>query len=98
MCWLSLCDDVLSILMYLLSFFFFSSRRRHTRCALVTGVQTCALPICVQSMGGRLGEWAGAASEIALSRFPKNRPLSRARRPGVAAHARRLCPESQFGI
>src|SRR3546814_817040 len=26
--------------------FFFSSRRRHTRCALVTGVQTCALPFC----------------------------------------------------
>src|SRR3546814_10175031 len=30
----------------LIMFFFFSSRRRHTRCALVTGVQTCALPIC----------------------------------------------------
>src|SRR3546814_4791398 len=29
--------------------FFFSSRRRHTRCALVTGVQTCALPICLRS-------------------------------------------------
>src|SRR3546814_20970952 len=28
-----------------LVWFFFSSRRRHTRCALVTGVQTCALPI-----------------------------------------------------
>src|SRR3546814_17243798 len=28
-----------------LCFFFFASRRRHTRCALVTGVQTCALPI-----------------------------------------------------
>src|SRR3546814_6841029 len=28
-----------------LYFFFFASRRRHTRCALVTGVQTCALPI-----------------------------------------------------
>src|SRR3546814_13015890 len=28
-------------------FFFFSSRRRHTRCALVTGVQTCALPIFI---------------------------------------------------
>src|SRR3546814_4197649 len=27
--------------------FFFSSRRRHTICALVTGVQTCALPICI---------------------------------------------------
>src|SRR3546814_2901352 len=32
-------------LLYAYVFFFFSSRRRHTRCALVTGVQTCALPI-----------------------------------------------------
>src|SRR3546814_6820382 len=31
-------------------FFFFSSRRRHTRCALVAGVQTCALPICGRSV------------------------------------------------
>src|SRR3546814_10916534 len=30
------------------SLFFFSSRRRHTRCALVTGVQTCAHPIFVE--------------------------------------------------
>src|SRR3546814_16250450 len=30
---------------YITVYFFFSSRRRHTRCALVTGVQTCALPI-----------------------------------------------------
>src|SRR3546814_8437241 len=30
---------------YIFDFFFFSGRRRHTRCALVTGVQTCALPI-----------------------------------------------------
>src|SRR3546814_5185812 len=29
--------------------FFFSSRRRHTRCALVTGVQTCALPIYIKA-------------------------------------------------
>src|SRR3546814_17755214 len=36
--------DVLDVLFCCL-FFFFSSRRRHTRCALVTGVQTCALPI-----------------------------------------------------
>src|SRR3546814_4196019 len=35
--------------------FFFSSRRRHTRCALVTGVQTCALPI-----SGWLGMISGA--------------------------------------
>src|SRR3546814_4361755 len=39
-----LCSDLyLSVF-----FFFFSSRRRHTRCALVTGVQTCALPISMQ--------------------------------------------------
>src|SRR3546814_8130406 len=34
--------------MYFFHMFFFSSRRRHTRCALVTGVQTCALPICLR--------------------------------------------------
>src|SRR3546814_986243 len=39
--------------------FFFSSRRRHTRCALVTGVQTCALPICPGS-----GRGGGAAVEV----------------------------------
>src|SRR3546814_9009024 len=32
-------------------YFFFSSRRRHTRCALVTGVQTCALPIYSEATG-----------------------------------------------
>src|SRR3546814_4484509 len=36
----------------ILIWFFFSSRRRHTRCALVTGVQTCALPIFFDN-GGR---------------------------------------------
>src|SRR3546814_5064904 len=41
---LSLCL-IVSLLCFYFSFFF-SSRRRHTRCALVTGVQTCALPIC----------------------------------------------------
>src|SRR3546814_6693574 len=39
-------------------FFFFSSRRRHTRCALVTGVQTCALPISFAS-------WADLSRTIA---------------------------------
>src|SRR3546814_10275857 len=41
-------------------FFFFSSRRRHTRCALVTGVQTCALPISD----------AGQAPGISSARIP----------------------------
>src|SRR3546814_5043171 len=35
----------LMLLLCVMLCFFFSSRRRHTRCALVTGVQTCALPI-----------------------------------------------------
>src|SRR3546814_16257654 len=38
---------LLSVDLCLLLLFFFSSRRRHTSCALVTGVQTCALPIWV---------------------------------------------------
>src|SRR3546814_15955477 len=37
------------------SVFFFSSRRRHTRCALVTGVQTCALPILIVEGADRFG-------------------------------------------
>src|SRR3546814_9970051 len=36
---------MMNIFLFFCSVFFFSSRRRHTRCALVTGVQTCALPI-----------------------------------------------------
>src|SRR3546814_8838657 len=49
MYWLLVCiiDEFFMCVFYL---FFFSSRRRHTRCALVTGVQTCALPIWVQSV------------------------------------------------
>src|SRR3546814_1991457 len=40
--------------------FFFSSRRRHTRCALVTGVQTCALPISGRTLApGDAKGWDG---------------------------------------
>src|SRR3546814_1927938 len=42
-------SDSLILKYYFVCFFFFSSRRRHTRCALVTGVQTCALPIYKQN-------------------------------------------------
>src|SRR3546814_7862238 len=40
--------DLLLVALFVSVTFFFSSRRRHTRCALVTGVQTCALPICMR--------------------------------------------------
>src|SRR3546814_15972043 len=39
------CYVQLGLVISVVCFFVFSSRRRHTRCALVTGVQTCALPI-----------------------------------------------------
>src|SRR3546814_4866571 len=38
---------------FLVCIFFFSSRRRHTSCALVTGVQTCALPISLSDFWHR---------------------------------------------
>src|SRR3546814_10806731 len=46
-------------------FFFFSSRRRHTRCALVTGVQTCALPI-YRRPGGNILCGCGNARWLSL--------------------------------
>src|SRR3546814_1570687 len=51
--------------------FFFSSRRRHTRCALVTGVQTCALPIL----------WVALGLSVALSLRRERAGASRWTRP-----------------
>src|SRR3546814_4863359 len=54
---------IFSVVVYfdVLFVFFFSSRRRHTRCALVTGVQTCALPISFVNFENsgtpRVGDW-----------------------------------------
>src|SRR3546814_19287606 len=50
--------------------FFFSSRRRHTICALVTGVQTCALPICRQIPPTR---GMGASAGFACCAFSRQR-------------------------
>src|SRR3546814_5616284 len=50
--------------------FFFSSRRRHTRCALVTGVQTCALPILLAMVLAAPAARADEApAQAALDRF-----------------------------
>src|SRR3546814_3196467 len=49
--------------------FFFSSRRRHTRCALVTGVQTCALPISLDGRQiGKPGNHANALRQLQTMR------------------------------
>src|SRR3546814_3004648 len=50
-------------------FFFYSSRRRHTRCALVTGVQTCALPISLEGDYHRL-----AAVYMEAGYLPQSHP------------------------
>src|SRR3546814_2838159 len=50
-------------------FFFFSSRRRHTRCALVTGVQTCALPILRDAL---LGLPAGDRDWVVVGATPED--------------------------
>src|SRR3546814_7124753 len=53
--------------------FFFSSRRRHTRCALVTGVQTCALPISGRERAERdlLGAQKAAERDHAAIEYRK---------------------------
>src|SRR3546814_2580973 len=59
-----------------LDVFFFSSRRRHTRCALVTGVQTCALPIFTSATLGleadvfaNIGETVGSGIDGRLNYY-----------------------------
>src|SRR3546814_9854578 len=55
------------MLMFVLALiFFFSSRRRHTRCALVTGVQTCALPICFMRVARFRGPDLDSATQAEL--------------------------------
>src|SRR3546814_12662157 len=59
--------------------FFFSSRRRHTRCALVTGVQTCALPIFARNR--RQGRHAAARTR--RQRLPRRLRAPACPRRGV---------------
>src|SRR3546814_2079524 len=52
--------------------FFVSSRRRHTRCALVTGVQTCALPISIGGEGSPTLQAARVAEATVLGSLGRN--------------------------
>src|SRR3546814_2311421 len=62
--------------------FFFSSRRRHTRCALVTGVQTCALPICASNSSPPLiQEKRSPNGEATLSRSCASLPCRHGFKP-----------------
>src|SRR3546814_6608342 len=61
--------------------FFFSSRRRHTRCALVTGVQTCALPISLPVVQSIAEHPETAAAHILQTIIIAGRPLVVTRPP-----------------
>src|SRR3546814_15728701 len=67
--------DYVSVL-FVLVCFFFSSRRRHTRCALVTGVQTCALPIYIEPLP-RSGLAPQAVAQTMLEGFNRHYSLFR---------------------
>src|SRR3546814_7381655 len=69
-------DGVVSIFII----FFFSSRRRHTRCALVTGVQTCALPISCGEGPETTGSIGGRRHHAMR---PRRRPADCRSRAGV---------------
>src|SRR3546814_7826465 len=78
--------------------FFFSSRRRHTRCALVTGVQTCALPICpwlrrrVIPIGSYIIATEPVPADLMARLMPKNRIVSDSRKEiGRASGRERVC-------
>src|SRR3546814_12027799 len=66
---------------------FFSSRRRHTSCALVTGVQTCALPI-LQVADPRVGGVGDAAAAVVGQRAEDRAVVGRDGQPFGAIHYR----------
>src|SRR3546814_6346516 len=87
------CDILYSL------YFFFSSRRRHTSCALVTGVQTCALPIYLfltwlrRACGGIL-ETLSLPPLVTLRRFEFGRRVilgNSFRKIGRASCRERVC-------
>src|SRR3546814_19364446 len=102
---------VVNYLCYVLVFviFFFSSRRRHTRCALVTGVQTCALPISGVAAGSGVGTSCAPATAAMITKISIAPPFlpdtpsswragSNARFPSFRPTQTRLIPPPQFSF
>src|SRR3546814_4255357 len=92
--------------------FFFSSRRRHTRCALVTGVQTCALPISLSdamskaltktnaasgAAGGSATDQANAEPQAGAAELSPEQRQQREQRQAIEAALRRV-PDDPGGL
>src|SRR3546814_17150492 len=72
---------MMDVVVRIIVFVVVSSRRRLTRCALVTGVQTCALPICAAEIGAGDVDGHGRGGRTGFDRRP--RPARIALRTGV---------------
>src|SRR3546814_162602 len=80
---------ILLIVVMMLVIFLLSSRRRHTRCALVTGVQTCALPIFGAAIPAVAGDPSGYALPVRFG--PLCVPIGQdARKAAQREHDQRL--------
>src|SRR3546814_7287887 len=83
--------------------FFFSSRRRHTRCALVTGVQTwCSSDLkwglghvhgILQGNALQDGDPYGNRTRVSAVKGPRPRPLDEGAMPGERSEERRVGKE-----
>src|SRR3546814_2760446 len=94
-------------LQLLVCVFFFSSRRRHPICALVTGVQTCALPICRRWPRSTIGTGTADDGLVAARRVARHRygaipvgPVggAAARRSRRARHQGRTAGEDRTSV
>src|SRR3546814_5028608 len=77
--------------------FFFSSRRRHTSCALVTGVQTCALPIsslCPKTESDRRERQISLRDDRACPRPGRNAPHPASHIPPKRAESGYIQPKA----
>src|SRR3546814_3844050 len=85
--------DVWELVVVLCGIFFFASRRRHTRCALVTRVQTCALPICNTLVGASTSRIVVAVQNALQNAFQPSADLPYGNGDAARSEERRVGKE-----
>src|SRR3546814_1563842 len=86
-------EQMNNVLKVVLVVVFFSSRRRHTRCALVTGVQTCALPISDRARARRpiSSRREGSRGTVTARARPRRTRTAARAKIGRASCRERVC-------